>query len=393
MPTGSQPTTAPAQPMGASPSPEVIPPVSAKLAEDEIQAAIEVLRSGNLRQGPRCAEFEEKFAALSESKFAKTTSNGTTALQLAYECLIQPGDEVLCNAFGFIATASMIVARGAIPVFCDVDPDTFNIDPADAANRTTSKTTAIAPTHLYGNPVRIDAITELAAANNLKVIYDAAQAHLATYDGRGLGAFGDAVTYSFYPTKNMTTGEGGMVTTNDADLDAALAMKRDHGAQPGVRYCHVDLGYNYRLTDVAAAIGIKQLEKLSDRTAARRANAQALNEQLGDVGQIQTPGTTPKAEHAWHQYTIRLNLDQLTIDRDEFANRLLAAGVATAIHYPRSIPDQPIMLDRAPRRGPTPISDALCEQVLCLPVHHALTPEQVDRIATAVRSVARSAAR
>lgn len=372
---------------------DVIPLVCASLDRDEIDAAVAVLQSGQFRQGPVCAEFERSFASASGAACACTTANGTTALQLAYESLIKPGDEVLCNAFGFIATASMLVARGAVPIFCDADPRTFNIDPADAAQRITPKTTAIVATHLYGNPADVVALEVLAGRHNLKLIYDAAQAHLATFNGQGMGVFGDAVTYSFYPTKNMTTGEGGMITTNDEQLAFAIACQRDHGLKPGQRYCHVDLGYNYRLTDIAAAIGLKQLEKLPTRTAARRANAARLNTLLADVEQIITPEPTPRAQSSWHQYTIRLVLDRLSIGRDEFAQRLLDDGVPSAVHYPRSIPDQPIMLERAVRRGPTPVSDQLAREVLCLPIHHALTSEQIERLAAAVRCVAQAASR
>lgn len=378
---------------GTPVSAEMIPVVSARLAEDEINAAIEVLRSGQLRQGKKCAQFESEFAAATGAQFALTTCNGTTALQLAYEPIIGPGDDVLCPAYGFIATASMIIARGARPVFCDVDPRTFNIDAADAEQRLTPRTTAIVATHLYGNPADIDAVDDVADRHGLSVVYDAAQSHLATYRGQGIGAFGHATTYSFYPTKNMTTGEGGMITTNDEELAARLGLLRDHGMAPGKRYHHIALGYNYRLTDIAAAIGLEQLKKLPDRTGRRQANAARLTQGLADCPAVITPIATEGAGHVYHQYTIRVQVDQLRCDRDEFARLLQAEGVGSATHYPRAISDQPIIAELVPEREPMPVSELLATQALCLPVHHDLTDDQIDRIIEAVTKVATAMAR
>lgn len=372
---------------------ESIPFVSTALAEDEVEAAIAVLRSGMLRQGPECRQFEEEFATATDAKFALTTSNGTTALQLAYEALIQPGDEVLCPGYTFIATASMIIARGATPVLCEVDPTTFNIDVADAERRITAKTTAIAPVHLYGHPADIDAIQDLAARHDLRVIYDAAQSHLSRFNERGLGAYGDAVTYSFYPTKNMTTGEGGMITTNDEDLAARLACIRDHGMDPTERYHHVELGYNYRLNDVAASIGRHQLRKLPEKTQARQGNAARLTEGLSGVEAVICPTVDPRASHIFHQYTIRLVLDRLTCDRDQFVKALQAEGVSCAVHYPRALTEQPVIQDRVSGVESLPGCESLAREVICLPIHHALTESHLGQIVQGVKRVARAYSR
>ncbi|MFG0331391.1 MAG: DegT/DnrJ/EryC1/StrS family aminotransferase [Phycisphaerales bacterium] len=374
---------------GVPVSAETIPVVSARLEDDEIDAAVEVMRSGQLRQGSVCAEFESRFASMTGAQFALTTSNGTTALQLAYEPLFEPGDEVLCPGYTFIATVSMVFARGARPVLCEIDPDNFAIDPDDAEQRITDRTRAIAVTHLYGNPANIAAIEALAKRRGLKVIYDAAQSHLARYDGRGIGAFGDTVTYSFYPTKNMTTGEGGMVTTNDGDLARELSLVRDHGMEPGRRYHHVALGYNYRLNDVAAAIGLKQLDKLTERTRRRQRNAARLTERLESVDAVIPPKPTERAEHVYHQYTIRLNLDALRVDRDEFARALGAEGVGYALHYPTAVHEQPMVQERMKDDLPDlPVCVRTAREVLCLPVHPNLTDEQIDQITEAVAKVA-----
>lgn len=214
---------------GTPVSPKPVPFMSTALAPEDIDACIAVLKSGMLRAAGRCAELEERWAAATEAKHAMTCANGTCALQLAYEPLIRPGDEVLVPAWSYIATVSMVVARGATPVFVDAHPETMQIDVRDAARKVTRNTTAIACTHLYGCPVDIDAVQALAEKHNLMVVYDAAQAHLATYKGRGLGAFGDVVTYSLYATKNFATGEGGIVTCNDDGLAQEIKLLRSHG--------------------------------------------------------------------------------------------------------------------------------------------------------------------
>lgn len=372
---------------GTPVSSTVIPVVSARLQEDEIAAAVAVLRSGQLRAGAKCVEFEQRFASASDASHALTCGNGTIALQLAYEVTLEPGDEVLCPAWTYFATVAMIIARGATPIFCEVDPHTFNLDAADAARRVTPRTRAIAATHLYGNPADIAAISALAAGHGLRVVYDAAQAHLARYQDRGIGAYGDAVTYSFYPTKNMTTGEGGMVTVNDDALAARLAILRDQGQSPSERYVHIGIGYNYRLNDIAAAIGLAQFDKLPQRTARRQQNARTLNSLLSAVPEVSCPYPTPGAESVYHQYTIRLDVDRLRCTRDDFARALSAEGVGSAVHYPRAVTQQPAIRERFPALAPLPVSERLGREVLCLPVHQDLTQDQLARIAEAVAKV------
>ncbi|MBL1216489.1 MAG: DegT/DnrJ/EryC1/StrS family aminotransferase [Planctomycetes bacterium] len=371
---------------------QMIPLVCVRLEDDEIQAATEVLRSGALRDGSHCRQFETAFATATDAKHGLVCSNGTTALQLAYEALIQPGDEVLCPGYTFIATASMLLARGAVPVLCEVDPNTFNIDVADAASRITDRTRAIAPVHLYGNPCDTVGIARLAQEHGLRVIYDAAQSHLARVDDTGLGAFGDAVTYSFYPTKNMTTGEGGMVTVNDPELAERIALIRDHGMMPGKRYHHVTLGYNYRSTDMAASIGLLQLQKLPERTARRQQVAGRLIELLQDVPQVRVPhATSDSCEHVYHQFTIRLALEQLSCSRDAFAEALRAEGVSSAVHYPKALTEQPVMQEYlGARLKSLPVSEQLAQEVLCLPCHHGLSDAQVNQVGEAVAKVAQA---
>lgn len=367
-------------PVSATP----VPFMSVGLTEADIDAALAVLKSGMLRASKKCEELEQRFAAMSDATHAMTCANGTCALQLAYEPLFQPGDEVLVPAWSYIATVSMVVARGGIPIFVDADPATFQIDAADAARKVTGKTRAIAATHLYGCPVDIDAVQALAATHNLKVIYDAAQSHLATYKGRGIGAYGDAVTYSFYATKNLSTGEGGMVTCNDAALARQVKLLRSHGETD--KYLHEQVGYNYRMNDITGALGCSRLDRLPAETAKRQAAAARFDEILAGIDGIDAPTTTPGATPVYHLYVCRMHLDKFRVSRDEFCNALKAEGVPTAVHYPRSLTRQPAFA-RFVKDHP-PVADRLSSEVFALPMHHALTEEHVRTVGESLRKVA-----
>lgn len=379
---------------GTPVSGKAVPFMSLALTPADIDAATSVLKSGILRQGARCAELEKRWSELTGAKHTLTCANGTCALQLAYEPLFQPGDEVLVPAWSYIATVSMVVARGGIPVFCDALPDTCQIDVADAAKRITPKTRAIACTHLYGMPVDIDAVQKLAARHNLKVIYDAAQAHLATYKGKGLGAFGDAVTYSLYATKNLATGEGGLISTNDDALAKQLGLLRSHGETD--KYLHAQVGYNYRLNDIAAAIGCSRLDRLPDQTAQRQKNAERYDAMIAEIDGLTPPARTPGAEGVWHLYTVQMDPKAFTCTRDEFCKALGAEGVPTATHYPRSLTRQPafekFVSAAAKAHGETyahpPVADALSQRVFCLPMHHDLTDEHFRVVGEALNKVA-----
>jgi perosamine synthetase len=367
-----------------------ISPVSVQITEDDINAVVGVMRSGMLAQGKHCLALEEAFGKQTSARHMMTCANGTCALQLAYEPLIQPGDEVLVPAWTYIATVSMVVARGGIPVFCDVDPKTYNIDVADARRRITSKTTAIACTHLYGNPVDIDGVEKLAVDHALAVVYDAAQAHLATYKGRGLGEFGDAVTYSLYATKNMTTGEGGFISTNDDDLAKQIKLLRSHGETQ--KYIHGQVGYNYRMTDMEGALGLSQLQRLPANNVKRRANAAAFDRVIAGIPGLAAPTETAGAVGIYHLYPVRVDptafakpADGSSV-RDLFAKAMNAEGVATAIHYPRPVTRQPAF-EKLVKDFP-PVADRLAETLFCIPVHTGLNETQVKQIGEALNKVA-----
>jgi perosamine synthetase len=374
---------------GAPVSPTPIPFMSTALSEADIAAAHEVLKSGMLRAAKKCEELEQRFGALSGARHAMTCANGTCALQLAYEPLFERGDDVLVPAWTYIATVSMVVARGGNPIFVDADPQTYQIDIADAARKITKKTRAIAATHLYGCPVDIDGVQKLAAAHDLKVVYDAAQAHLSTYKGRGIGAYGDAVTYSFYATKNLGTGEGGMITCNDDALARAIRLLRSHGETD--KYLHERIGYNYRMNDITGAIGCSRLDRLARQTQRRREIAALFDEMLAPIGGVSPPGTTPGAEAVYHLYVAQMDPSRFTRTRDEFCAALKAEGIPTAVHYPRPLTRQPAFT--AFVGDHPPVADELSRRVFALPIHHDLSDAQAEMIGGAVRKVAAAYAR
>ncbi|MEO0483706.1 MAG: DegT/DnrJ/EryC1/StrS family aminotransferase [Planctomycetota bacterium] len=392
MTTASTPTHAPAPTTadlaisgGAAVRETPVPFMRPQLQPQDVEAAHAVLQSGMLRQATKCAELEERFSGQTDAKHGLTCANGTCALQLAYGSLIKPGDDVLVPAWTYIATASMIVAAGARPVFFDCHEDTFQADLADAAAKRTPKTTAIALTHLYGCPVDIDAAQAFAAEHGLKVIYDSAQAHLARYKGKGVGAFGDAVTYSFYATKNLGTGEGGILTVNDDTLRDTIAALRSHGETD--KYLHTSIGFNYRMNDITAAIGCSRLDRLEDESNERRKAAAQYTALLKDIEGLHAPTVTEGAEPVWHLYTVKMDLPRFSVDRDTFCEALKAEGVPTAIHYPRSLTRQPAFADVEGLTHP-PVSDGLSARVLSLPMHHALTAEDIEAVGAALRKVA-----
>jgi perosamine synthetase len=357
---------------------------------EEVEAVLRILTTGQLAQGNYVSTFEQRFAKLCHVREAVAVSSGTAALHLALLAHgIGPGDEVITTAFSFAATANVILLVGALPVFIDIEPDTCTIDPALIETAITPRTKAIMPVHLYGNPCAMHQLEALARAHNLSIIEDACQAHAASIDGKVVGSFGTGC-FSFYATKNMTTGEGGMVTTNDPVLAERVRLLRNHGQQE--RYYHTTLGYNLRMTEIQAALGIIQLGKLECFTRQRIANAQYLTEHL--QGAVQTPIARPGHRHVYHQYTIRV-----PGDRDAWSATLQARGVGTGIHYPTPIYRQPFYGDvperfriSCPEKMMTarlldrevdaylPVTEAAARQVLSLPVHPALSESDLATI-------------
>ena len=347
----------------------------------DVEEVTRVLRSGRLREGPLCRKFEEEFASKVGSKFAVSLSSGTAALQVAYLVLLEPGDEVLVPSFTFIATASMVALSGATPVFCDVDAKTFTLDLGDAEKRITSRTRAIAPVHLFGNCCDIPGVRAMAGRNNLRIVWDAAQAHGARSGGADVGSFGDLACYSFYPSKNMTTGEGGMITTSDPEIYEKCARMRDHG-QTGPNL-HTSLGFNYRMTDMQAALGLSQLKRLDSLVGRRRENAGFLDKGLREVEGITPPHVPDGVEHSYNQYSILLAGEQAKERREEFRDQLRERGIETAVYYSRPLHLQPVFAERP--QPNLPVSEDLSGRIVSLPVHPVLRAEDLRRITGAVR--------
>ena len=295
--------------------------VKTQIGDEEINAVIEVLRSGMLAQGPKVAEFEKAFADYIGVKHAIAVSSGTTALHIALmACGIKEGNEVVTTPFSFIASANCALYAGALPVFADINPQTYNLDVTKISDAITGKTRAIVPVHLYGLPANMEDILWLAHRHGIAVVEDAAQAHGAEINGRKAGSFGDAACFSLYATKNMMTGEGGMITTNRDDVADASRMLRQHGMR--VRYQHEMLGYNFRMTDIAGAIGLAQLAKLEGFNRRRIENAAHLSERLKE--RFVVPFVPKGYKHVYHQYTIRLSEK---MDREALRARLKEAGL------------------------------------------------------------------
>ena len=355
----------------------MIPVARPDIGPEEIAAVTEVLESGMLAGGRRVAELEDRWASFIGSKHAIAVSNGTVALMAIFAALeVGPGDEVITVGHTFNATISAILWTGAKPVFVDIEPDTYVMDATQIESVITSRTKAICPVHLFGLPADLDAIMAIARRHGLAVVEDACQAHGAEFAGRRVGSFGHGA-FSLYGTKNMTTGEGGLITTNDDQIADWLRLYRNQGMRE--RYHHEILGYNFRLTDIAAAIGLCQLDKLGRNTDRRRVLAARYDDAFADLP-IRTPVTPSGRSHVFHQYTI-----EVESDRDGIIADLTAAGVGTGIYYPIPVHRQPYVLERG-ILADLPVTDQAAALTLSLPMHPGLTTEDQDTVIAAVRA-------
>jgi dTDP-4-amino-4,6-dideoxygalactose transaminase len=363
--------------------------------EREIRAIEEVLRSGWITTGEKAREFERRFAEYVGASHAVAVNSCTAGLHLALAAEgIGPGDEVITTPYTFVATVETICYLGARPVFADIDPATRNIDPEQVAAKITPKTRAIVPVHIAGLPCELDAIHEVAAARGIPVLEDAAHSLPASYKGRRIGALSRATAFSFYATKNLTTAEGGMLTTDDADLAARYRRLSLHGITAdgwkryrlGGKWFYevVEMGYKYNLTDVAAAMGLVQLDKLDGFDARRHEIAKAFDERLGDLPDLALPEEPAGMRHAWHLYIVGLT-DKARVSRDILIERLTERGVGTSVHF---IPAHlhPYYATRlGHRRGDLPRAEAAFDRAISLPLYPAMTDEDVDYVASAVR--------
>ncbi|HEY9497483.1 MAG TPA: DegT/DnrJ/EryC1/StrS family aminotransferase [Terrimesophilobacter sp.] len=352
-------------------------PAAKPLIGDEERAAVDrVMLSGMLAQGPEVAAFEHEFSALVEGRHCIAVNSGTSALHLSLIAAgIGAGDEVIVPSFSFAATANAVQLAGATAVFADIEADYFALDPAAAEAAITPRTKAIMPVHLYGHPANMVAFADIARRHNILLIEDAAQAHAASVGGKPVGTWSEAASFSFYPTKNMTSGEGGMVTTASDSIARQMRLLRSQGMEK--RYENEIFGFNNRMTDIHAAIGRVQLTKLAGWTAKRQANAAFLSENITGVV---TPPTAPGATHVFHQYTIRV----VDHDRDRFAEELAARGVGSGVYYPTPIHRLPSFKQSLD----LPNTELAATQVLSLPIYPSLTDTELETIATAVSALA-----
>ena len=344
------------------------------LCEPELEAISEVFRSGILTDGPATVAFEDAFAALHHVDHAIAFANGTVALAGIYLGLdIGPGDEVIVPSMTFISTATSVLHVGATPVFADIEPDTFNLDPADVARRITPATKAIVAVHYGGQPADLDGLAAVADEAGVLLIEDAAEAHGATYQGRPVGGFGTAAMFSFTPTKNITTGEGGMVTTNDGDLALRLRLLRNHGIEsPGH---HTLVGYNWRLTEMQAAIGTVQLTKLPGILERKRDNARRLTELLQPVEGVTPPAVRPECGHVFMLYTLLVDGG-----RNPLLTALREQRIEAKVYFPPAH-RQSIFAGHA---ADLPVTDEMAPRMLSVPIHAQLLPSEIDTIAAAI---------
>ena len=353
----------------------MIPISKPYIGDAEKRAVLEVLESGMLVQGPRVAQLESRFAGVCQVKHAIATSSGTTALHVALLANgVGPGDEVITSPFTFAASGNSILFTGARPVFVDIDKTTFNIDPALVEEAVTPRTKAIMPVHLYGLMCDMEALQSVARRHRLSIIEDACQAIGATYKGRPAGSFG-AGAFSLYATKNVMAGEGGMITTDDDEVAERCRLLRSHGMKR--RYYHDILGYNYRMSDLHAAIGVAQIDHLEAFVERRRANAAFLNSHIMSVI---TPSEPAGYRHVWHQYTVRVDGGR---DRDVAVKRLNDAGVGTGIFYPIPLHKQGYMREVVGDLS-LPVAERMAREVISLPVHPLLSEDDLAIIANEV---------
>lgn len=352
-----------------------------KIGEEEVEAVVKVLRSGLLTQGlgagPMVTRFEKKFAEFAGVKHAIAVNTGTAALHSAIIAAgVKQGDEVILPSFTFVATAEAVVMAGGKPVFTDINPATYNISLAEIKKNITKKTKAIIPVDLYGLSAEIKPISEIATKHGLAVVEDAAQAHGATYEGKPAGVFADAACWSLYASKNMTAGEGGVVTTDDDEIAETVRLIRTHGEK--AKYASLMLGTNYRMSEVQAAIGSVQLEKLPAFVAKRRENARRLTKILVKTERVKLPEEPKGHQHSWYLYTVRLK-NATENERNKLVEDLRKKDIGAEVYYINPVHLMPYYRESFGGRR-LPETEKAANQVFSLPIHPSVTEEQIDYI-------------
>lgn len=357
----------------------MIPIASPIIEDDEIEEVVKVLKTGFIAQGPKVEEFEEKFAEYVDADYAIAVNSGTAALHVALlSAGIGEGDEVITTPFTFAATGNSVLYTGAKPVFVDIEDKSYNIDPEKIQDKITKNTKAILPVHIYGQCADMDHINEIASENDLIVIEDAAQAHGAKYNGKSAGSLGDMACFSFYPTKNMTTSEGGIITTNNKEFADNAKLFRAHGEK--IRYNHSVLGYNFRMTDISAAIGLTQLKKVDGFNNKRIANAEFLSKELENVSGIRTPKTVKGRKHVFHQYSLVVEDG----NRDDWIKFLNENDIGTGIHYPIPLYNQELYKNLGFNDN-CPVTEEIAKSVFSIPVHPKLSKDDLKEVVRVIK--------
>lgn len=361
-----------------------IPMANPNIGEEEARAVYEVVKSGWLNEGKKVEEFETNFAEYIGTKHAVAFFNGTVALHAVLHALgIKNGDEVIVPSFTFISTANSVLFTGAKPVFADIDENTFNISPEDIANKITNKTKAIIPVHYAGQSADMKELMELAEDHNLYLIEDAAEAHGAEYANKKVGSFGTAAMFSFTPTKNITTGEGGMITTNDSDLAKNLRIIKNHGQIE--QYNHVVLGYNYRMTEMQGAIGIEQLKKLPDIILKKQHNQQYLTNKLSQIKGIIPPYVSPNCNHVYMIYSIMIDEELIEIERDQLIVKLHENGISSKIYFPPA--HTQTLYKNLGYEVSLPITEKVYRKILSLPCYSKLNINELDYMIKTIKEI------
>ena len=362
-----------------------IPLALPNVGEEEARAVYDVVKSGLLNEGRKVESFENNFADFIGTKYAIAFFNGTVALHSVLTALnLKSGDEVIVPSFTFISTANSVIFTGAKPVFADIDQKTFNISPDDVNEKISDKTRAIIPVHYGGQAADMKQLCEIADDRNLLVIEDAAEAHGAIYHDQKVGTFGNAGMFSFTPTKNITTGEGGIITTNDEKLRHRLMLLKNHGQSS--QYHHITLGYNYRMTEMQGAMGIEQLKKLNGIISFKQNNQEYLSKKLSSGKGLIPPFRPADRNHVYMLYTIKIDEKTTGISRDVFMQKLQEKGIMTKIYFP-PVHMQPFYRENGYSDVILPITEKIYTSVCSLPCYSQLTKTELDYMVNVILSL------
>lgn len=357
------------------------------MGNEEIEMVVKVLKSGHLSQGALVKKFEKEIARYCGTKYAVAVNSGTAALHCAlYGMGVKTDDEVITSPFTFVATTNAILMQKAKPIFCDINENTFNIDPSQIESKITKKTKIILPVSMYGHTYDVAEINAIAENNKLRVLEDAAQSIGAEYKKRKTGSLADVTSFSLYATKNITSGEGGAITTNDKAIANSCRSFRHHGQKENTIYEYISLGYNYRMTDIAAAIAIEQLKKIEKLTMIRRRNAKLLFQGLTNINGLILPVENPDFKDVYYQYTIRIT-KKFKTSREKFIKYLMSQGITARVYYPKPLHLHPHIEKLGYKKGDFPVAERLANEIVSIPVHPLVSEREINYIIEKIKMI------